>query len=202
MDCRGVATGDRLTAVSALRREEDLAFAKRVGLHQIVAGLDDAPARGRKPLDPEKSLDDSILLNAKVIDAIIAARQEGPVSLRPWLYCPMGIGGHVDHLAVLRIVTKNYDALRRAYRIAFYEDLPYAADWQVRVIGLSRFRKLIAPLVLKRTMRLIGDARYKLDLVNLYGSQFVQPHTSVKRFTPALHFSAPAHEGIWTVSTK
>jgi len=85
----------------------------------------------------------------------------------------MGIGGHVDHVTILRIVMKNYDALQAVYRIGFYEDLHYASNWRARVTGLARFRNLGARLTPKRFMHLIGDAQHKLKLINLYKSQFV-----------------------------
>ena len=47
-------------------------------------------------------------------------------------------------------------------------------------------------------MHLIGDAQHKLKLVNLYRSQFTQPPSSIRRFSPKLFFPSPAHEAIWT----
>jgi LmbE family N-acetylglucosaminyl deacetylase len=197
-DDTGRAMSNRLAVVSALRREEDLAFARKVGLHQVIAGLDEATFRGRGSWDTEKSADDAVLLNQRVVTAIMTAVQSRPIGPRPWLFCPMGIGGHVDHVTILRIVLKNYDALQTVYRIGFYEDLHYASNWRVRRAGLARFRGLVAGYRPKRSMHLIGDVQHKLALINLYRSQFVQPPASMERFTPRLFFPSPAHEAIWT----
>ena len=197
-DDPGRAISNRLPVISALRREEDLAFAQEVGLHQVVAGLDEATFRGRNSWDTERSADDAVLLNHRAMNSIIAAVQSRPINTRPWLYCPMGIGGHIDHVTILRIVMKNYDALQAVYRIGFYEDLHYASNWRARVAGLARFRNLVARLTPKRSMHLIEDTQHKLKLVNLYRSQFTQPPSSIRRFTPKLFFPSPAHEAIWT----
>jgi hypothetical protein len=193
-DNPGRAIGNRLAVVSTLRRDEDLAFAQKVGLHQVVAGLDEATFRGRGSWDTEKSADDAVLLNHSVMNAIAAAVQSRPIRPRPWLYCPMGIGGHVDHLSILRIIIENYHVLQAAFRIAFYEDLHYASNWRARVIGLARFHNLVAPLTPRRFMHLVGDAQHKLKLINLYRTQFAHLPTSIRRFTPQLFLPSPADE--------
>lgn len=141
-----IKASERTAAISALRLAEDLAFARQVGLRQLTAGLDEAPVRGREPFDTDKAAADAILLDRQVIDAIFAAAPERAAGPRPWLYCPMGIGGHVDHVAVLTIVLKHYEALRASYRIAFYEDLHYASAWTLRVAGLDAARRRPATL--------------------------------------------------------
>ena len=193
-----IKASERTAAISALRLAEDLAFARQVGLRQLTAGLDEAPVRGREPFDTDKAAADAILLDTKVIDAIFAAAPERAAGPRPWLYCPMGIGGHVDHVAVLTIVLKHYEALRASYRIAFYEDLHYASAWTLRVAGLRRFLVLAAPLKPRRSRHAIGAPHDKLALASLYPSQFVEPPLSIAPFTPAQFFQASAHEATWT----
>jgi hypothetical protein len=189
---------DSTAAVSALRRAEDLTFVREVGMRQIVAGLDEAPIRGRDPFDSDRSAEDAILLDQKVMNAITAAGRERPQDFRPRLYCPMGIGAHIDHLTILRIVKNNIETLRAAYRLAYYEDLHYASDWQKRMAGLAQFRSIMGPLRPRRSAHPIGDTQSKLRLVALYQSQFVTPPNAIGRFTPAHYFSSVPHEAIWT----
>lgn len=78
-------------------------------------------------------------------------------TLRPWLFCPAGIGDHVDHVAVRTVIAGHLDALGHSYRVAFYEDLHYAADPEKRRLGPERAcrrgrRANIVPL-------LVGDGR-------------------------------------------
>jgi hypothetical protein len=193
-----VAVGDCKTAISDLRRAEDLTFVQEVGMRQLVAGLDEAPIRGRDPFDLDRSAEDAVLLDQKVMNAIAAAGRERPTGIRPRLYCPMGIGTHIDHLTILRIVKRNVEVLLAAYRIAYYEDLHYASDWQRRVAGLARFRSIITPFRPQRSVHPISDTRRKLKLVGLYESQFAKPPTSIGPFTPAQYFPSLPHEAIWT----
>lgn len=193
-----VEAGDRTKAISALRRAEDLAFAREVGLRQVMAGLDEAPLRGRAPFDTDKAGEDATLLDRPILDTILAMAREQASGRRPWLYCPMGIGGHVDHVTVLKIVLGHYDALRTSYRIAFYEDLHYASVWKVRAAGLERFRGLSVPLRLRRSRHAITMSHDKIALARLYPSQFVEPPASITPFTPMQFLRATPHEAIWT----
>lgn len=190
--------GDRVTAVSALREGEDLAFARAVGLHQICAGFEEAPIRGQDIFDTDKSVEDAARFAPKVMDAIAAVGSEPPAAQRPWLYCPMGIGGHVDHVMILRIVSNRVADLAKVYRLAFYEDLHYASNLRARIVGLARFRALLAPAKPRRSMHRIDDIRTKLAEINLYASQIAEPPT-IDQFTPAQFLPTPAHEAIWTV---
>lgn len=46
------------------------------------------------------------------------------------IFCPMGIGGHTDHLVVRRIATDVWMHWDRRPTLFFYEDLPYAKRCQ------------------------------------------------------------------------
>ncbi|TPM41928.1 hypothetical protein [Mesorhizobium sp. B2-3-4] len=193
------AEGDeRIAVISNLRQREDLTFAREAGLTSRFGGLDEAPLRGRGPFEAARADEDARLLGDAVIDAIFAARPEEPGGRRPWLFCPMAIGGHLDHLVVLKTVLRHHEALRTRWRIAFYEDLHYAAAWRARADGLLRFQSLAASLRLRRSFWPIGEAAGKLALVALYPSQFVEPPRSIRPFTPAQFIPTPVHEGLWS----
>lgn len=189
---------ERIDAISSLRQREDLAFASQVGLRLCFGGLDEAPLRGQDPFDIARAEEDARRLDGAVVSAILAAATDQPRDRRPWLFCPMAIGGHIDHLVVLKIVLRHYDALRARWRIAFYEDLHYASVWRARAAGLVRFQDLAAELKPRRSPWPIGKADDKLALVALYPSQFAEPPASIKPFTPAQGIPAPAHEALWS----
>jgi hypothetical protein len=193
------ALGDeRIAVISSLRQREDLAFAEQAGLRPCFGGLDEALLRGHDPFETAKAQDDARQLDGAVIAAIFAAAAEQPKDRQPWLFCPMAIGGHIDHMVVLKVVLRHYNALRARWRIAFYEDLHYASAWQARATGLARFRHLAVELKPQRSLWPIGAAADKLALVALYPSQFVEPPASIKPFTPAQRIPAPAHEALWS----
>ncbi|WP_296747595.1 hypothetical protein [Mesorhizobium sp.] len=189
---------ERIAAISSLRQREDLAFAREVGLRRCLGGLDEAPLRGFDPFETAKADDDSRRLDGAVTAAIFAAARKDHGGQQPWLFCPMGIGGHIDHMVVLKIVLRHYRALQARWRIAFYEDLHYAATWRERAAGLARFQNLAAPLKPRRSLWPIGESADKLALAALYPSQFATPPASIKPFTPAQRIPAPAHEALWT----
>ena len=110
----------------------------------------------------------------------------------------MAIGGHIDHMVVLKVVLRHYNALRARWRIAFYEDLHYASARRTRAAGLARFQDHAAQLKLRRSLWPIGPAADKLALAALYPSQFVELPASIKAFTPAQRIPAPAHEALWS----
>ena len=188
----------KIETASRIRRMEDLAFADRVGLKAAFAGLDEARLRNRDPFDSAKSVEDAVWLERQLIDAIAAAGN-APAASRPVLYCPMGIGGHVDHLVTLRIVRKRYEELHSRYEIAFYEDLHYAANWENRVSGVSRFRDIIYPLKPRRWMFPVENGEYKLDLIRIYRSQFRDVPDNIVDFIPATKIFSRPHEAVWTL---
>lgn len=106
----------------ALRREEDRAFAKRLGVDLTVWGeLEEAPHRGYASAE-------ALFRSPRPDDAIEAAvaRCLRPVlwELKPdRVFVPQALGSHVDHVQVVR-------AARRlgipSNRVLYYRDTPYA----------------------------------------------------------------------------
>jgi hypothetical protein len=129
--------GAEALTVTRLRLAEDAAFARACGLAVACLEFEDAALTGWPPFDAGRTHEQA----ARVEGALLAALR-GPAvgrapQLRPWLFCPAGIGGHVDHLALRAVVARHFDALRALYRIAFYEDLHYASDAAARTAGLE-----------------------------------------------------------------
>src|SRR5205814_6973835 len=73
-----------------------------------------------------------------LIGHLLRLAAERGQAARPWLFCPSGIGGHVDHVAIRLVIVQHYDRLAALYRLAFYEDLPYASQPRARLAGLSQ----------------------------------------------------------------
>jgi glycosyltransferase involved in cell wall biosynthesis len=181
---------DRVMLISEIRRAENEAFAQRVGLLTRYGELAEALVRGRDAFDAAKATEDTRLLHTKVMVAIEKLKTPEPLNEKPWLFCPIGIGNHLDHLIILRVVVDNLASLKSTYRIAFYEDHPYATDRENYIIGIERLRTLLAPLEPKRRVHPISDViDDKLRFARLYDSQFVNPPTSL----------ASIHEAVWTL---
>ena len=109
-------------SVSEIRRREDVRAVSRVSTDVRIRslGLLDAPLRlsldFRELFRPENAT----LLSFSFIDNL--AQQIAHFSRGGLLLSPLGLGNHVDHLAVRQAAL----AASHNKRVSFYEDLPYA----------------------------------------------------------------------------
>ena len=132
-DAAFVHENDQLSYVSAMRLREDELFLRRItqdlpkglksNLRMIDLNLKDGPIRLRIPPEelsttPVNPADPSI---EKIRKALTQQTMAGSVDA---LVVPLGLGGDVDHLTV-RAAALPFTTGRL---VAFYEDLPYAAD--------------------------------------------------------------------------
>ena len=122
-----------------------------------------------------------------------------PEGSRPALYCPLAVGGHIDHRIVRDTILEHRDELARAYDLYFYEDLFYAADRRARQAGLLDFMILAGPVQPSRVV-LPVDPDLKVKLLNLYPSQLADGTANIERFTPAAG-TAP-HEAAWVLPRR
>ncbi len=107
--------------VGAVRRGEDRDFAARVGGAEVIdLGMEDAPIR----LGCEVGVVRRLRVGGRERET--AGRIAEAIGSEDGLVlAPLGIGGHIDHLVAREAGIR----LARAGRaVAFYEDLPYAAE--------------------------------------------------------------------------
>lgn len=57
---------------------------------------------------------------AGIIDGLLAPHPGG--SARTWLFAPMGVGDHFDHLVVLHALIAHLPRVSERYELLFYED--------------------------------------------------------------------------------
>jgi hypothetical protein len=179
--------------VTALRRAEDLAFAAQYRLDRLDLGLDEPPVRGRSPWDLEGLADDIEQLRVP-LTALLERVADGTQ-----IFCPAGIGGHVNHLAVRAVVIGMLAELARRAEVLFYEDLPYAASSRSRRRGIADLRAALGGGKLRRGAWAAGAE--KLVAVNLYASQQAAPRGSLQRFSPRTIWPFGPHEAVWGVIT-
>src|SRR5262249_39388625 len=114
-----------------------------------------------------------------------------------WLFCPMGIGAHRDHILVRNAVLKKLTDLEKGFFVAFYEDLHYASKSDKRECGIADFFRCLGNHKFRRTALPLGRcADLKLLMVRLYASQFQGSPRDLEKFTPAISGEGP-HEAIW-----
>ncbi len=187
--------------ITQLRLAEDLAFATACGLETRALRFTCALARGDASFDagPAAAVADSIEL--ELMRALMGPTLGQIPQPRRRLFCPMGIGGHVDHLAVLLVVLRHYPLLAQHYRLGFYEDLHYASDPGRRGRGLQQFAALLQGRAARRQAWALNAAQQteKLRLVRLYASQMTPQINQIGAYAPAVEAGAPPHEAVWTL---
>ena len=191
----------RVAAITALRRDEDLRFCAAVGLTRHDLGLPEPPVIGLDPFDRTRLADEVSRLSESLVPRLLdlLAREADPQ--RAALFCPMGIGGHRNHLSMLLAVRRVLQALERLCSVFLYEDLHYASDAVARELGLARAARLfpdaqLSPMV----MPLDGPAaECKMGWIGLYASQHGRPPRPAD-FTPASGLAPGPHEIVWRLS--
>ena len=188
-----------VVAVTRRRRLEEREFARRAGIDARCLDFPEAHARG----EPIFSGEGAVALAGRIAPALSAALHGARLGMRPeprpWLFCPAGIGGHVDHLAVLLAVV-GWRRLRGFYRLAFYEDLHYASRASARTAGLRRLARLTRGLALRRWRHDLGapERAEKMALVRCYPSQLEPAIARIAAYRPAVADPAIGpHEAAW-----
>jgi LmbE family N-acetylglucosaminyl deacetylase len=185
--------------VTRARKAEDMAFARSCGLTAGFLDLRCIRHLGRSSRDLGWVEENAQRIEPVLIKAINDHAAPIKPGLRPWLFCPGGIGGHIDHVAVRIVVARNFDRLARRYRIGFYEDLHYASQALVRAMGLAALLEGLPGRTLQRHAWPLRElAGTKLALIGLYPSQFNEPPQSLGDFTPYVGTASEPHEAIWS----
>ena len=147
----------------ALRRDEDRAAAEALGLGApLWLPFREAPHRGygsaSELFAPPRADDDVAEPIAEALRALLA-------SLNPdVLFAPQAIGGHVDHVAVVRAL----ELLAPAAPIAWWRDYPYAVRTDAPA---EPFRELMAALPEDQVMLTPEPLAAKRAACLSYGSQ-------------------------------
>lgn len=136
---RAAGTADA-AAYMALRKAEDLACLRALGLRRLDLDFVDAGFRGTDApafptlasLRPARLSRQDLDLVAAVADAL-RAHANARLALSP-----LGVGGHVDHL----IARAACERVFPADRLAYYADMPYArAPWKWSLAALGRLAR-------------------------------------------------------------
>ena len=191
---------ERVQRVTALRTAEDTAFAALCKLRRVDLPFATPPVRGEHAFDL-RSLPGSVArVRTTLLHAVSGlARRHAPAP--PDLFCPLGIGGHADHLATLIVVAEALPALEPVCRVHFYEDLHYAGSADLRERGLARASIVLRGRPpLQRHVHRLSDAAMarKMDLIALYSSQHRGAPVPAD-FSPADPGAGGPHEAVWSL---
>lgn len=167
-DAPALATGALDPSLMQVRLCEDAAALARLDVDFVHAGLRDGPERLpveygslRRLMGGEPAPGDP--LTEEVRRTIDTLRARNPAAL---LHAPLGIGGHVDHVAVAR-------AAPRDSRTWFYEDVPYCLSdptgEDARRLVPDSFVADVVDVTSVFPARLAASACYRTQIPLLFG---------------------------------
>jgi hypothetical protein len=185
--------------ITRSRLNEDKAFAEACGLNMLSFALPSSSFLGHEPFDLDWVNQNQRRISLPLFEVLLTTAPRKSPRTRPWLFCPSGIGGHVDHVAIRRLVLQNYNLISLYYRIGFYEDLHYASDAVIRSEGIAVLRREFPSSDAYRYVFPFSDVvSEKLSLVHIYRSQFLSEPQSIDQFVPAINTLKVPHEAIWS----
>ncbi len=189
----------RVEAVSRLRREEDLRFVRSAQLIRNDLELPEPALLGRHSRDLTELDDEIASLSERLIPFLLDLLPRAEPRAAN-LFCPMGIGGHRNHVTTLLAIRAAYDTLRTRCSVFLYEDLHYANEPRTREAGLQRAAQVFGGYRLAGSVVQLDPAESarKMHWIGLYASQ----HRASPReadFTPASGLAAGLHEIVWRV---
>jgi hypothetical protein len=190
---------ERIRYITGLRTREDRIFADACNLTRHDLTLEEPPLLGIHPFDLTDFQIEAERLDSILIDHVIGLSQAN-IRNKPALFCPMGIGGHRNHVSVLMAVINALPRLRELYNLYFYEDLHYASRGDYRNAGLLRFSSMLKGERLTRRVIALTPELFakKMSLVGIYLSQ----HGGKLRasdFIPAATGIREPHEAVWAL---
>ena len=192
---------ERVAVVSRLRWREDEAFVRAARLAHRGFGFREPRLVGHDPFDLTDLAPEVDMLTARVVPRVLDLLPSDGDAEAASLYCPMGIGGHRNHVSTLLAVRGACEALSRRCAVFLYEDLHYASVPHVREAGLQRAARVFEGYGLSPIVKPLSaeEADRKMGWIGLYASQHT--HTPLARdFTPASGLDAGPHEIVWRVA--
>ena len=155
--------------VVASRRAEEVEAAALLGSDVAFLPFPDAIYRGRRYLSGpslfgEPTIDEADL-PGKLAEALGG---NDPPEAATQLYCPLAIGGHVDHRHAF---SAGVTLARAGWAVCFYEDVPYALQpgaTEARVAALTATGLDLQPLA---TIDVTSTWTLKMLAIKAYGSQ-------------------------------
>ena len=179
------ASGSTVEAINEVRRQEEQASLKLLGLEPVWLAVPDAiyrrGASGEHLYNSEETLFSKVApeerqqLVPHIAEQIRRVAGENGARGRVRVFAPLGIGNHVDHQLVFWAARR----LGPRYGLLFYEDFPYASRagaLQARFDGLRLpVQPRLVPITEQIGIKIAAISRYKSQLDVLFGSAGEMP---------------------------
>ncbi len=197
------SSGTTVKAINEVRRDEERAVMRLLGLEPVWLDLPDAPYR--------QGVDNSYLYDSDPAlfgpDARVASEERRKVA--PWIveqisrianesgvrgsvrvFAPLGVGRHVDHQLVFLAARR----LGPRFGVLYFEDYPYVARpgaLEARIVELATpMQARLTPITDLIGIKIAAIARYKSQLDVLFGSADDMPQ-AVSAYSQSVAAEAP-----------
>lgn len=181
------AGGRAGASINDVRREEERAAMRLLGLEPVWLDVPDAPYRRGSTVASLYNSDEQLFgtvapeerrsLVPRIADEIRrVARENGGERGRVRVFAPLAVGNHVDHQLVFQAVRR----LGPRFGVLHYEDYPYAArDPQALARRLQQLntpaQPRLTPISEQIGIKIAAISKYKSQLEVLFGSSEAMP---------------------------
>ena len=167
----GMDASSGVESVTRIRKAEDRAFARLLSddCAAIWIDLPDAPLRGVDLGDLFTSRD--LGETDRALASVLANSLASVLDPSSTLLVPLAIGSHIDHLIVR---CAGFLLFERGFsELVFYEDLPYAAPYQLKTLNavVARIANQSCVSLSPRSVAYPGLAEFKKRALKCYDSQ-------------------------------
>jgi LmbE family N-acetylglucosaminyl deacetylase len=208
------SNGTSVKAVNEVRRDEERAAMRLLGLESVWLDLPDAPYRQGSHANYLYT-DNSQLMGVpareekRTLVPLIAGRisrvaAEAGARGRVRVFAPLGIGHHVDHQLVFLAARR----LGPRYGVLFYEDFPYASRPGALDTRLAELDGSMQPRLMPITdligIKIAAIARYKSQLASLFGDSEDMPAFVRAYFRSVAGDASPEQyaERLWSIPSS
>jgi LmbE family N-acetylglucosaminyl deacetylase len=123
---------------------------------------------GRPIINSDLDSKSMITYEKELFEDIFSHINELIGAIRPsYIFCPLGIGRHVDHIMVREAVLANQDLDKKLY---FYEESPYVISFD-KTKEINEIERKSQKKLKQRQINITNKISEKRKLLNLYASQ-------------------------------
>lgn len=163
-------------AVSEVRKNEEIDFVKNNKLKYKIMNFQDSGADG-SPFSRYHAIPINKKLEKELLKTIYELNLKNQIDT---IFCPLGVGKHLDHLQLFLIIQKHYKNLKKFFNVVFYAEIPYIF-YQNNLRNRVNFLKHWLHINHIRSHRYTlteTEVMLKIQQLKIYKSQF--PNTSSK----------------------
>lgn len=162
--------------VSEIRKNEEMNFVKHNKLKYKIMKLQDSGIDG-SPFSRYHKIPINKKLEKELLKTIHGLNLKNKIDT---IFCPLGVGKHLDHLQLFLIIQKHYKELKKFFNVVFYAEIPYIFyqnNLENRVNFLKHWLRINHIRSHRHTLT-EAEVMLKIKQLKIYKSQF--PNTSSK----------------------